>query len=140
MYQGLPIASAWTNHPKEYKFTGFELLYDNNVMVTARETYGFLEFAGDLGGLFDALYYVISFIISPLTSIVISSELLMSIFRVKNRKLRQVWSTNFVESKMTKWKFLKENDDVVNERIKTDLREWATPLKVNFKHIFLGYL
>ena len=65
--------------------------------VTARETYGLLEFLGDLGGLFDALYYGFAFIASPMTSIVLSSELMMSIF-----KLSKVKSTNFVEKKISK--------------------------------------
>ena len=97
VYQDLPIASAWTDHPKKYKFTGFELLYDNNVRVTARETYGLLEFLGDLGGLFDALYYGFAFIVSPLSSFVLSAELMMSLFRVQNNIRSKVKSVNFVD-------------------------------------------
>ena len=92
-----PIISSWTNHPKKYKFTGLELLYDNDVNLVARETYGFLEFLGDLGGLNEALRVAFGFILSPLTTFVLSAELMMSLFRVQNRSKSEVKSLNFTE-------------------------------------------
>ena len=61
-----PIASSWTNFPKKYKFTGIELLFDSNVNLVSRETYGFLEFLGDLGGLYDALRIIFGFFLGPI--------------------------------------------------------------------------
>lgn len=82
VWSGEPIISSWTQHPKKYKFTGLELLYDNNVNLVARETYGLLEFLGDLGGLNEALRVSFGLILAPLTSFVLSAELMMSLFRV----------------------------------------------------------
>lgn len=97
VWQEVPIISSWTQHPDRYKFTGLELLYDNNVNLVARETYGLLEFMGDLGGLFEALYYIFRFILSPLTSFVLAAELMTSLFRVQNKSNSRTKSLNFVE-------------------------------------------
>lgn len=76
-----PIASSWTNFPKKYKFTGIELLFDNNVNLVSRETYGFLEFLGDLGGLYDALRIIFGILLAPISSFSLMTNLMINLFR-----------------------------------------------------------
>ena len=44
--------------------------------VTERETYNILEFLGDIGGLLDAFYYSLQFILAPLLSFQLKNDLL----------------------------------------------------------------
>lgn len=48
--------------------------------VTERETYSLLEWLGDIGGLLDALRHIGTFVVAPITSFSLSSDLLSSIF------------------------------------------------------------
>lgn len=51
------------------------------MQLTERETYDVLEWLGDVGGLFDALYYLAYFFVTPLTTYKLRIELLSSVFR-----------------------------------------------------------
>ena len=44
-------------------------------MISERQTYSLLEYLGDLGGLFDALRYIASLILGPLTAIALKLSL-----------------------------------------------------------------
>ena len=68
------------NPDTKYKFNSLVLYVSLDSLVTERETYGVLEWMGDLGGLFDALRYLGVFIVSPIASYRLKSELLTSIF------------------------------------------------------------
>lgn len=56
-----PLPSAWTNYPTredptgQFKFTSIYIQVTQDMQVTERETYGILEWLGDVGGLVDAL-------------------------------------------------------------------------------------
>jgi hypothetical protein len=47
------IASSWTNYPGRYKFIGLQINVKETRRVTHRQTYGLLEFGGEIGGNFE---------------------------------------------------------------------------------------
>ena len=51
-------------------------------MVT-RQTYSFLDWLGDMGGLFDAFYLMGMIIVSPISKFALKTELLSSMFRYR---------------------------------------------------------
>ena len=51
-------------------------------MVT-RQTYSFLDWLGDMGGLFDALYLIGMIILAPISNFALKTELLTSMFRFR---------------------------------------------------------
>ena len=55
---GVLEASAWTDYPKRYKFTGLEILVDFTKVIYSRQTYDTLQFFGDVGGLNEALRFL----------------------------------------------------------------------------------
>jgi len=55
--------SAYNRYPHEYKITGMEIQFSYDKINHNRETYTFLEFLGDLGGLVDALLTIGSLVV-----------------------------------------------------------------------------
>ena len=51
-----------------YKYTGAELSFSNDLTIIERQTYSSLEWLGDVGGLFDALLFLGSSLITPITA------------------------------------------------------------------------
>ena len=51
-------------------------------MVT-RQTYSILDWLGDMGGLFDALYLIGMIILAPISNFALKTELLTSMFRFR---------------------------------------------------------
>ena len=49
--------------------------------MTIRQTYGLLDYFGDIGGLIDAIYYFIAFILSPFWQFKYSSYMLTRLFK-----------------------------------------------------------
>ena len=47
-----------------------------------RETYGLLDWLGDLGGLFDAMRYIAHVLVLPFASFALRTSLLSSFFRI----------------------------------------------------------
>jgi hypothetical protein len=56
--------SAWEIFPSYYKITGLEILVNFDTVKTKRKTYDLLSLLSDLGGLFQALTSVFSFLVS----------------------------------------------------------------------------
>ena len=65
-----------------YKFTSVEVNLEQRKQTINRETYDLLQWLGDLGGLMDALYYILLLILRPFTSFRLSGLLLSSLFRI----------------------------------------------------------
>ena len=65
--------SSWRNFPTEqnpenlYKYLSVEFNMNPDRIVWNRQTYSFLDWLGDLGGLFDALMHLSSPIVAPLS-------------------------------------------------------------------------
>ena len=86
---GQQYSSSWNDDlikkpDGKYKFGSMHLIVDHNKQMTIRQTYGLLDYIGDIGGLIDALYYLIIFILSPLWKFKFSSRLLTGLFRFKS--------------------------------------------------------
>ena len=89
----LPSApSSWNQYPTEenpsnkYKFTSIEIDASMDQKIIARETYGALDFLGDLGGFFRACQSIGSILVSPVAGFALNAKLLSTIFRTKTSK------------------------------------------------------
>ena len=49
-----------------------------------RQTYGILDFLGDIGGLIDAMKYIVAFLLSPYWNFKYASFMLTKVFRVES--------------------------------------------------------
>ena len=59
------------------------LVVDRDKQITIRQTYGLLDYLGDIGGLIDALYYLIRLVLAPFWQFIFSSHLLTRLFKDK---------------------------------------------------------
>lgn len=86
--ENVPQASQLKKFPDFYKFTGLVIDFDYDLQTTNRQTYSFLDWMGDLGGLFEALNYVFFWLLSPFTAYAFESRLISHLFRQssQNRK------------------------------------------------------
>ena len=85
--KNFPESSAWIDHPSKnatglYKFVGIEVNLNQQKLIMTRQTYDFLTYLGDIGGLTDALHLLGKFLISPFSSFSLQSVLLGSLFRL----------------------------------------------------------
>ena len=65
------------------KYTSAHIMIAPMKQVTVRQTYGLLDYFGDIGGLIDFLYYFVAFVLHPLWQFFYSSHMLTSLFRAK---------------------------------------------------------
>ena len=82
-----PLISAWATHPSvnpagRYKFTSANLYLDPRVLAFNRQTYDFLGWLGDIGGLIDAIYIILKIIMLPITTFNLKRFLLTIMFRL----------------------------------------------------------
>ena len=79
---GSAAPSSWTNFPtkdepnSKFKYTSMEIKMSLDLLTWMRQTYSLLDWLGDLGGLFDALWYVVSLIVRPASAFVLQTTLL----------------------------------------------------------------
>ena len=66
----------------------------------ARKTYSFLDWLGDMGGLFDGLYLIGMIIVAPISNFSLKAELLSSMFRYRS-------SEEGIKSRLRKLDFFK---------------------------------
>ena len=70
----LPIASSWIYWPtkeeptRKFKYASFEINMSLNLAHWQRETYSILDWLGDLGGLYDALFIICRFLLTPISA------------------------------------------------------------------------
>ena len=87
MSQALP--SSWiywptAEHPsKKYKYVGIEINFHLDQKVVTRQTYSILDWLGDLGGLYDAIYYIFYILLKPISAFALNSTIMTSFFRLK---------------------------------------------------------
>ncbi len=83
--------SSWNKYPtpedpsRRYKFVSLEVIVGLDKLVVGRETYSLLDWLGDLGGLFDALFILCGVIISPVAQFSMKAMLLSKLFNFKPR-------------------------------------------------------
>ena len=63
-----------------YKFTSIWIEFEQNKVIIERSTYSFLDWLGDIGGLFDALKYLAGFTLLPIANFNLHSFIITSIF------------------------------------------------------------
>ena len=68
------------NPYSRYKFTSFELSISSDKLVVNRQTYSLFDWLGDLGGLFDALFFICQWTLVPVTSFALKAMLLSEVF------------------------------------------------------------
>ena len=82
-----PRPSAWRKFPTNenpnfrYKFSSISLRISPDLIVIERQTYGLLEWLGDIGGLFDALIIIGKILVGPISAFNLKATLLSRIFR-----------------------------------------------------------
>ena len=79
--------SAWNDHPQHnktglYKFSSVEINLDQRIKVTNRQSYSFLDWIGDCGGLKDGIYLIGSILMAALSSYNLDNSLLTTLFRI----------------------------------------------------------
>ena len=84
-----PLPSSWIYYPTvdspstRYKFASIEINFTLDQKVWTRQTYSFLDWLGDLGGLYDAIYLMMLVFLSPFTAFTLRVSMLTSFFRLK---------------------------------------------------------
>ena len=79
--------SGWAQWPTKeipdgkYKYTSIVVLFNQNLVRINRTAYSSLDWLGDVGGLFDALYLIGKFLMGPLATFTLQAELLSQGFR-----------------------------------------------------------
>lgn len=79
--------STWTddlleNPDGEYKFGSATIRSSSVEVVINRSSYSLLDWLGDVGGLIDALFYLLSFLLGPFVSHGYESFVLSKFFRL----------------------------------------------------------
>jgi len=80
-----PQSSSLIYYPESYKITGLEILVSYDVIRINRETYSLLQFMGDVGGLYDALFYLCLILLSNFNEVSLFSTMMPQLF-VKDTK------------------------------------------------------
>ena len=87
-HMGSAAPSSWIYFPSKEKpssrffYTSMEIKMSLDLLTWMRETYSLLDWFGDLGGLFDALWYVVSLLVRPTSAFVLQTTLL-TFFRLQ---------------------------------------------------------
>ena len=81
--------SSWSddliaNPNGKKKYTSAILSLDMTTKMTVRQTYGMLDYFGDIGGLMDFFFVFGSLIFSPIWQFIFSNHLLNKVFRARN--------------------------------------------------------
>ena len=82
-----PRPSAWQHFPtkddphRKFKYASFDIEISQSVQYWNRETYHFLDYLGDLGGLLDALKVMALGFIMPFSAFAMQVDLLLSFFQ-----------------------------------------------------------
>ena len=83
------LPSGWINYPTEaspntlYKFISVEINLSLDLISWERSTYNVLDWLGDLGGLYDALFILLKALLSPIAGFTLYSTLLTKFFRFR---------------------------------------------------------
>ena len=89
MKKGAVRQSTWDanlveNPEGKRKFSSIFITLDPLKQITVRQTYGLLDYFGDIGGLIDFFYFFVTFILTPVWQFVYSSHMLTSLFRAES--------------------------------------------------------
>ena len=88
-FSKLPEPSAWNKFPTKenpshrYKYTSIEVNYSLDREMINRQTYSFLDWLGDMGGLLDSLYILSGLVVYPVAQFALRTQLMSKIFRYR---------------------------------------------------------
>ena len=77
-----PQPTSWVSFPtpekplEKFKFASFDIYFSQDIQLWTRQTYSFLDFLGDLGGLYDALIGLVHISIAPIGGFAVKIALL----------------------------------------------------------------
>ncbi len=80
-------------------------------MITSRDTYALLDYLGDLGGLFDALFFIFGIIAAPVASFNMKATILSHFFRFKPKEIKVIEnrrSSSFTAQSLIDFLFFKK--------------------------------
>ena len=85
------LPSSWSDDLKknpdgQYKFGSMSVQLNREQTMIIRQAYGLLDYFGDIGGLIDGLYYLISLIVSPFWKFSVSSYIMTKMFKAGPNK------------------------------------------------------
>lgn len=78
-----PRRSQWQAYPDNFKFTGIDISLDQDITSVSRNTYDFVGFLGDMGGLYDALMVIGTWMVYPFAKTHQSNILMTKLFKVR---------------------------------------------------------
>ena len=87
-----PQPTAWNTFPTDdkpdamYKFTSVSFEFNKDLRQINRQTYSFLDWLGDCGGLLDALHFIAKIFVSPLSIYALNSKLVSNLVHFKKSK------------------------------------------------------
>ena len=67
-------------NPNMFKINSFWIEHDSSLTTIERQTYSFLDWLGDVGGLLDGLKLFASFLVAPIAAFSMRAELLSAAF------------------------------------------------------------
>jgi len=78
------LPSSYNDYPLKYKYIGLEFALDMDVQTTDRQSYGFLDFIGDLGGLSEILKMSVGWILCKLSGMRLSAIMINRLYHVSD--------------------------------------------------------
>ena len=81
--------TSWNKFPSKMKYADVEIFLDHNKTIWSRQTYSLLDFLGDLGGLFDALKFIIASILGPFSGLALKFSIFSGVFTCLKQQMPQ---------------------------------------------------
>ena len=96
--------AIWPTKEKntKFKYDSFYFQLSKEVQVIKRSTYSVLDWLGDVGGLYDGLKIIASFLIAPISSLAAKDLLLTQVFRVMPSQRAPINATSLDQSTKTR--------------------------------------
>jgi hypothetical protein len=123
---GRPNASGWTTYPDHYKLISMAIYMSPNAELTQRETYSFLEYLGDVGGLIDMLKICFALFVMSFNSNRVKAILTNRLYHLQLSKRGN--ESNRALNNMGK------NSDKVEKR-NSDEIEFGVPLFLDWQYL-----
>ena len=76
------------------KFASTYITVNSAKQMSVRQTYGLLDYFGDIGGLIDFLFYLATFILQPFSQFIYSHHILTKLFRTKSERTASTLRSN----------------------------------------------
>ena len=78
------LASSYNKFPYEFKFLGTEISINMDIGITERQTYGVLDYLGDLGGLVEILKLSVGYMLYKFSTMRLNGLMLNRLYHVSS--------------------------------------------------------